>query len=141
MNYHLGPLHVVKKIPSYVKDTNDFLSKLRETHVTPESLLVTLDVNSLYTNIPHEEGLDTCREALDTGEVLDSPTDDIINLIDLVLKRNNFSFDNTHSLQKHGTAMRTRMAPSYANLFIGRLERDLLQQAEKNNNNLVEIHR
>ena len=84
---------------------------------------------SIYscTNMPHDEGLDACREALDTREVLDPPTDDIINLIDLVLKRNNSSFNNTHYLQKHGTAMGTRMAPSYANLFMGRLERDLLQ--------------
>ena len=124
-----------------MKNTNEFHSKLCETRVTPESLLVTLDVTSLYTNIPREEGLDACREALDTREVLDSPTDYIINLIDLVFKTNNFSFDNTHYLQKHGTAMGTRMAPSYANLFMGRLERDVLQQAKKRANNLVEIHR
>ena len=111
VDYHLGPL--VKKITSYVKDTNDFLSKLRETRISPESLLVTLDVTSLYTNMPHDEGLDACREALDTREVLDPPTDNIINLIDLVLKRNHFSFEITHYLQKHGTAMGTRMAPSY----------------------------
>ena len=66
IDYYLGPL--VKKIPSHVKDTNDFLSKLRAIRVTSESLLVTLDVTSLYTNIPHEEGLDACREALDTKE-------------------------------------------------------------------------
>ena len=33
--------------------------------------------------------------------------------------------------KKHGTVMGTQMAPSYSNLFMGRLERDLLQQAEK----------
>ena len=38
MDYRLSPL--VKKIPSYVKDTNNFLSKLHEIHVTSESLLV-----------------------------------------------------------------------------------------------------
>ena len=109
---------MVKKIPSYVKDTNDFLSKLHDIRVTSESLLVTLDVTSLSTNIPHEEGLDACREALHTRGVLDPPTNDIINLINLVLKRKNFVFNNAHYLQKHGTAMGTRMAPSYANLFM-----------------------
>ena len=109
VDYHPCPL--VKKIPSYVKDTNDFLSKLPETRISPESLLVMLDVTSLHTNMPHDEGLDACREALDTREVLDPSTDDIIKLIYLVLKRSNFSFDNTHYLPKHGTAMGTRMAP------------------------------
>ena len=129
IDYHLSPL--VKKVPSYVKDTNDFLSKLREIRVTPESLLVTLDVTSLYTNIPHKDGVDACREALNTRGVLDPPTDDLINLINLVLERNNFAFNDVHYLQKHGTAMGTRMAPSYANLFMGQLEGDLLEQAER----------
>ena len=35
---------------------------------------------------------------------------------------NNFSFNNEHFLQIHGTAMGTRMAPSYANLFKGKFE-------------------
>ena len=92
--------------------------------------MVTLDVTSLYTNISHEEGLDACREMLDTRGVLDPLTDDIVYLTSLILKKNNFSFNGLHYLQKHGTAMGMRMAPSYmyANVFMGRLERNLLQQ-------------
>ena len=93
--------------------------------------MVTLDVTSPYTNIPHEEGLNACREELNTRGVLDPPTEDIINLMKLVLKRNNFAFNDVHYLQKHGTAMGTRMAPSYENLFMDQLGRDLLQRAEK----------
>ena len=74
IDYHLRPL--VTKIPSYIKDTNDFLSKLDGVCITSESLLVTLDVTSLYTNIPHEEGIHACREALNTRGVLDPPKDD-----------------------------------------------------------------
>ena len=43
-------------VPSYIKDDFDFLRKLPES-VEPESCLVTFDVNSLYTNIPHDVGL------------------------------------------------------------------------------------
>ena len=38
---------------------------------------------------------------------------------------NNFSFNEEHYLQIQGTAMGTRMAPSYANLFMAKLEQDL----------------
>ena len=40
---------------------------------------------------------------------------------------NNFTFDNQHYLQVHGTETGTRMAPSYANLFMGKLGRNLLR--------------
>ena len=67
VDHHLNPL--VKKIPSYIKDTNDFLLKLQQLDdLSSESLLVTLDVISLYTNIPHQEGLDACRETLNQHE-------------------------------------------------------------------------
>ena len=49
---------------------------------------------------------------------------------ELVLKSNNFEFNGKHYLQKRGTAIGTRMAPSYANIFMDRLERRLIQNAE-----------
>ena len=59
-------LNFLDKIPSLLKDTTDFLCKLNDiTHlVTPDSLLVTMDVNSLYTNIPHSDGVEACRSFL-----------------------------------------------------------------------------
>ena len=47
-----------------------------------------------------------------------------------MLKSNNFEFNGRHYLQKRGTAIGTRMAPSYANIFMDRLERRLIQNAE-----------
>ena len=91
----------------------------------PNSLLATLDVSSLYTNIPHDEGIEACRQALSSREVLSPPTKDIITLISSILTKNNFTFDDQHYLQVLGTMMGTRVAPSYANLFMGKLERDI----------------
>ena len=39
---------------------------------------------------------------------------------------NAFTYDNQHYLQVCGTAMGTRMAPSYANIFMGVLEKNML---------------
>ena len=47
----------------------------------------------------------------------------------MILTMNNFSFNNEHYLQVHGTAMGTRMAPSYANLFMGRFEQHAIANA------------
>jgi len=49
--------HMVWKMPSYIRDTTDFIKKVQDIKgVTENSILVTMDVSSLYINIPHEEG-------------------------------------------------------------------------------------
>ena len=55
----------VKKLKSYVKDTTDFIKKIEATnHVSDDSYLVSLDVRSLHTNIPHKEGIEAVEQKL-----------------------------------------------------------------------------
>ena len=56
VDFFLQPF--VSKNRSYIKDTNDFLLKLQALGKLPENtILFSLDVVSLYTNIPTEMGL------------------------------------------------------------------------------------
>ena len=91
VDYHLQPL--VHKLPSFVKDTNDFLNKLLTIGNLPaDSLLVTLDVSSLYTNIPHNEGINACDHFLRTRPHNNIPTGTLCDLIRMILTMNNFFF-------------------------------------------------
>ena len=93
---------------------------------------MTLDVSSLYTNIPHNEGIEACRKALNSSDHLSRfhlKTESMCDLMRMILTMNNFKFDNNYYIQLHGAAMGTRMAPAYANLFTGDLERKLLAQS------------
>ena len=105
------------------------LDDLKE--LPPGSLLVKLDVSSLYTNIPHKEGIEACRKGLNSSGHLSRSrlkTESICDLMRMILTMNNFEFDNNHFIQLHGTAMGTRMATAYANLCMGDLEEKLLAQ-------------
>ena len=70
--------HYIKQLAtkhkSYLKDTPDFLrhiKKYNETEVIPpNTILVTMDVSAMYTNIPHSDGIEATREALE-GEMSD----------------------------------------------------------------------
>ena len=125
-DYHLQPL--VKQLPSYLRDTKDFLWRISNLDpLPPDCILLTLDVSSLYTNIPHNEGIEACRRALDTHANPDPPTDSLVRMMEQILTLNNFKFNGQHYLQIQETAMGTRMAPSYANIFMGELEKHLLQ--------------
>ena len=117
VHHHLCPL--VVQIPSYLRDTTDFLRKLSTLEMLPPgSILVILDVSSLYTNIPHNEGVAACKEALETCLTLAPPTNYLVGLIQQILTLNNFTFNGEHYLQTQGTAMGTRMAPSYARIAL-----------------------
>nr|XP_022316718.1 uncharacterized protein LOC111120285 [Crassostrea virginica] len=127
IDLHLRP-HV-EKLPSYLKDTTDYINKTPSTDLPDHTLLVTMDVTSLYTNIPHDEGIEACREVWDRRSIQVPSTESLTKLLEHVLKCNNFMFNGEHYLQINGTAMGTKMAPSYANIFMGRLERNLLLKA------------
>ncbi|CAJ0966054.1 unnamed protein product [Ranitomeya imitator] len=51
----LQPL--VCNLPSYLKDTSEFLRKIDGLSIESDSAFVTIDVESLYTNIKHSDGL------------------------------------------------------------------------------------
>ena len=128
---------MVPRINSYIKDRNDFLRKLGELQRLPEGVtLCTVDVVGLYPHIPHYEGLEALKESfvtyggMEEGEWDGSLGDDIATFAKLVLQSNNFAFNVRHYLQERGTAIGTKMAPSYANTFMDRLERRLISNAE-----------
>ena len=117
----------MESLPSYTKDTYDFINKIRQLPQLPKnSYLVTLDVSSLYSNIPHKEGIDACRYFMQGAGKSKTSIKHISDLTDLILTKNHFQFNEKNYLQKLGTAMGTRMAPSYASLFMGKLEKKIL---------------
>ena len=127
IDYFLNPL--VPSLSSYIQDTTHFLRLIEQYRLPPNSIIGTLDVESLYTNIPHDEGLESCEFHLNKRENKKIPTNFLLKLMDFVLKNNNFTFNNTHYIQVQGTAMGTPMAPSYACLFMGVLEQKILDKA------------
>ena len=124
---HLKP--IVPTIPSYIKDTTDFLRKLRTVSFSRNDILVTVDVKSLYTNIPHMDGIAAAKKVLNLRDNKHPHTWLLLKLIHLVLTSNGFSFNNEFYLQTSGTAMGTKMAPNYANIFMYIFESDILDTA------------
>ena len=121
MDHQLQPM--VEKLPSYVKDTTDFIKKLDGIKTTPDNCyLVTMDVKSLYSNIPHTEGIKSTETFMRKHNAPTHAITIVTTLLHLILTLNNFVFNGFHYLQQMGCAMGTKCAPSYANLFMGDFE-------------------
>jgi hypothetical protein len=119
---------VVPRIPSYLRDTTHFLQRLQDLNLPEHFYMATIDVKSLYTNIPTEEGIRATAEAL-ADVPFDTPLTTLLKLLSLALNRNEFEFDKRYFKQVRGCAMGTPCAPNFANLFMDQLETRLLRDA------------
>ena len=109
---------------SHIRDTSDFLQKVSKIKLKDNGWLFTMDIMSLYTNIPHDEGISCIKELLNSKRQNQLLTNEnLLRLLEMVLKLNNFTFNNKNYLQINGTAMGTRVAHTYANLFMDSIER------------------
>lgn len=111
--------------PSYLKDTQDFISKITNHPVSEHAILFTMDVESLYTNIPHEGGLEAAQDHL-LNHYGEDKTEPLMKLLELQLKNNDFTFADKTYLQVKGCAMGKSWAPAYANMYMASWERKLV---------------
>ncbi|OOY72080.1 GIY-YIG nuclease family protein [Solemya velum gill symbiont] len=123
---------ICEKIPSFVRDDMDFLN-----HIPPEvpdsTILASFDVTSLYTNIPHDLGLTAANFWIEKHrDLVDRrfKTDFLLSALQIVLEGNTFNFDGQTYEQMKGTAMGTKVAPTYANLVMGYLEYKLYEKVK-----------
>ena len=91
LDHHLQP--PAQAVKSYIKETNEFLKKLRSLLKLPDGIILcTIDVAGLYPNIPHTDGLSALRKRLETRKEKYISTDIIIDLAEVMLKSNMFTF-------------------------------------------------
>lgn len=101
-----------------IRNTYEFINKIRDQDVNPDSLLVTGDIKSLYTNMNLNRIMQTTRQVFANNPDPNRPDDELLNLLELTLYSNDFSFNNNQYLQIHGTAMGKKYAPGLANLYL-----------------------
>ena len=123
------------KIPSYIKDYNDFLNKLPnyEKNEMDDILFATCDIVDMYSNIE----VDLVIKSV-TYWICKFPTllhsrfnlDFIIEGLGIVLKNATFQFNNKFYSLQCGTGTGTQVAPTIANLVMGYLEITLYEKVK-----------
>ena len=128
-------IDLIPSLPSYIKDITHMLQIISEWNekfgpFDDNAILVTVDVTSLYTNIPQAEIETAIRHFMALHPNPDIPSIPVvIEAARHVLHNNFFNFEGKTYKQISGTAMGTPMAPTVANLFMGLLESQILDQS------------
>ena len=95
-----------------MKDTTDFVRFIENTQLPDNAIIIaTLDVCSLYTNIPQEEGMEVICQYYEEYYQLNPPipTSILGNLVKPILKENSFKFNGENYLQTHGIEMGSKI--------------------------------
>ncbi|KAF7642341.1 hypothetical protein LDENG_00259770 [Lucifuga dentata] len=93
VDFHIKPL--AQQLPSYIQDSTHVLKVLHDMRIPADCLLVTMDVESLYTNIDHDDGLKALQHYLQNRPTDSSPPSEfILKLTEWTLQNNVFLFQD-----------------------------------------------
>ena len=112
----------MRRTKSYLKNSTQLVNILRKKKISAKALLVCLDIESLYTNISHDQAITAFIRVFKNHPQLIL----LVDLLKFVLKNNVFEFDNLTFTQTCGLAMGTKLAPALATIYIGQLEETFL---------------
>ena len=118
VDYLIQP--IAQQQASYLKDKTDVINFIERIKLPSSAILVSMDVANLYTNIPQREGITTVCNAYEGFHQ---------GMLSLILQENSFQFNGKDYLQTHGTAMGTKMAVAFANIFMAKIEKEILGQS------------
>ena len=127
----LRPL--VGKSLYHIKNTRDFVNRVREVTLLPGESLCSYDVTALFTSVPIDPALKMIKDLLEQDETLQDKTvlsvHNIIELLGFYLYNTSFSFQNKFYEQVEGAAMGSPVSPIVAKLYMEYFEREALHSA------------
>jgi len=116
-----------KQIPFILQDTTAFLQLINTVTINKDTKLVTMDVVSLYTNIPHEQGAEWVSEfyhetlnkwSQSNQQIVPVSREEIKQLLLFVLRNSTFEFNNEFYHQNYGTTMGASFSVRFANIYM-----------------------
>ena len=115
------------KTSSFVKDSIDFIRKIKHLSINPEKeILVSFDVSALFTSIPVPVALQVINSKISTctscTNVCKVPTEKFIKLLEFTLTNCIFCFNKKFYKQLQGAAMGSPVSPVIANIYMEHIE-------------------
>ena len=123
-------LPIAKQLPSFLLDSSHFIALIRGRRLSTHSLLCSLDVRSLYSNVLIEEAIRRVAEAFRSFPDPSRPDMEVLRILRLCLISNDFLFTDLRFQQLTGVQMGKAFGGAFATIYMGRWESTALESAE-----------
>ena len=124
---------LVGKTEHHIKNSTDFVQKIKDLEVPPYQKLVSFDVSTLFTSIPTDEAVRVIRQRLEQDNSWQDRTnlnvDQLTQLLELCLNTTYFMYSGDFYKQNKGPAMGSPISPIGANLYMEHFEKFALSTA------------
>ncbi|XP_049857520.1 uncharacterized protein LOC126338559 [Schistocerca gregaria] len=115
-----------------VKNAHELTTLIKDIKIPGEARFASFDIVNLFTNIPVKDTIEIIRKNLIIHKKLTIPEiTELVDLLELVLSHNYFSFNNKIYQQKEGLAMGNCMSSFLADIFINHLENKFFKGENK----------
>jgi hypothetical protein len=113
--------------PKYsLRNSLDLINKIQSVPLPRNAKLLSLDVDSLFTNVPCQETLTILKEHLEKQRLHPGEIEDLILLTTFCMKQNYFRFNDQYYRQREGLAMGSPLSPLMADIFMDNFENKYL---------------
>ena len=119
-----------------LKSSHELLVHLKTVKIAPSDHLVSLDVESLFTNVPVNETIDIIIARCYNHPTLPPPvlpSEDLAQLLRICTRMTPFAFKNELYVQTDGVSMGSPLGPTFADFYVSNLENILLSQDKISN--------
>ncbi|XP_050510634.1 uncharacterized protein LOC126887260 [Diabrotica virgifera virgifera] len=117
---------------TFIKNTKHFLNKLSTIEFNQNNILVSFDINSLFTNVPLDKTLNIIKTKLENDNTLATRTrlnvSAIMELLTLCTHNTYFQLNNEFYKQNFGLAMGSSLSPLLANIFMEDFENNIISK-------------
>ena len=126
---------VLKRFSTHcIRDSFTFADAIQNSKDSNNLFMCSFDISSLFTNVPLEETINICADALycddsDAQPLISKAV--FIELMKSATSRVEFSFNDIMYKQIDGVAMGSPLGPALANIFVGFYEEKLFSQISK----------
>ncbi|CAF3431518.1 unnamed protein product [Rotaria socialis] len=114
--------------PSYIRDSFEFVKKIIKVNDSKDQVMISFDVDSLYTNVPVNEAINLTLDMLykrSSSPPIPFNRSRLKQLLELAVSNTPFRFLQKTYIQCDGVAMGSPLGPILADIFVTNLETKL----------------